>query len=447
MGCGNVGYNLAEQLSKENHEITLVDTDKKRLQRITDTLDVQGVGDNGVSYDVLKNAGVKNADIFIAVTNNDETNIISCITASTIGKCRTIARVRNPLYYNNMWHIKEKVGLSMYVNPEMEAAREIERLIQIPTAIDVDVFRKSNVNMISFKIPEGSALGGIKMSEIHQKITSDILVCVVERGNEIIIPNGSFTLKTGDIISAVVPMGSVYDVFKKAGIKTRRIKNVIIAGGGRITYYLAKVLLKAKMSVKIIEKDYARCEELSELLPEADIICSNVSNKEALLEEGIKETDAFVSLTENDEENIMLSIYAGKVSESKVITKIKHVTFEEIIHDLDVGSVVEPKKIVSESIISYVRALNNSKGSSIETMYKLKDDRVEAVELAVNSTIEGLVGVKLAFAKLKDNILISTINRANRSFIPGGNDSVELGDRVIVVSAGKEINSLKDILA
>ncbi len=368
VGCGNVGYTLAEQLGREGHEITLIDTEAERLKYVAETLDIQGAVGNGMSYNVLKDAGVAEADLFIAVTNKDEINMLGCLVATKIGSSITIARVRNPQYYEDIKYIDEELGLSMYINPEQAAAREMSRLIQIPSAIEVDTFDKSRMNMIKFKIPEGSLLDGMEIKAVKNKISANMLVCIVQRDNRIVIPNGLFVLKSGDIISFVTPIRDAYNVFKKAGVKARNIKNVMIAGGGRISYYLAQLLIRAKIKVKIIERDRQRCEELSQLLSEAIIIYGNATNQQLLLEEGIHNTDAFVSVTDTDEENIMLSLYVNKVSEAKIITKIKKVTFEEIVRDLNVGSIVDPKKIVAESIISYVRALQNSFGRNVETL-------------------------------------------------------------------------------
>jgi trk system potassium uptake protein TrkA len=447
VGCGNVGYALSEQLIKEGHEITLVDTDAERLTFVVDTLDIQGVAGNGVSYKVLKEAGVEDANLFIAVTNKDEVNMLGCLMATKIGKnCKTIARVRSPQYYEDMKYIKEELGLSMYVNPELEAAREISRLIQIPSAIDIDTFDKSRMNMIKFKIPEGSLLDGIEVRDIKAKLGGDVLVSIVQRGEDIVIPNGLFKLNKDDIISVITPVSEVYNVFKKVGIKARRIKNVMIAGGGRISYYLAQLLIKARIKVKIIESDRARCEELSELLPEAMIICGNIKNQSLMLEEGIHTTDAFVSVTEKDEENIMLSLYASKTENIKVITKIKNATFEKIVYELNLGSIVDPKSIVAEGIVSYVRALQNSFGSNVETLYKLIDKRVEALEFGVNKAVDGLVGVSLKNMRMRDNMLVCSIKRNGKTFIPEGKDTIELDDKVIVVTTHQGLNDIKDIL-
>jgi trk system potassium uptake protein TrkA len=445
-GCGNVGYTLSEQLNKEGHEITLIDMDAERLQFVVDTLDIQGVAGNGMSYSVMQDAGVENADLFIAVTNEDEINMLGCLMAKKLGGCRTIARVRNPQYYNDIRYIEDELGLSMYVNPEMEAAREMSRLIQLPSAIDVDTFDKSLINMIRFAIPERSTLDGMAIKNVRNAVGKDMLVSIVQRGDEVIIPNGNFVLQTGDIISVVSAVRDARAIFERAGIKTRKIRDVMIAGGGKIPYYLAKLLIRAKIKVKIIETDHARCEELSELLPEAVVICGHTTNQSLLEEEGIHNTDAFVSVTETDEENIMLSLYASKNSNAKIITKIKNITFEEIVRELNVGSIVDPKNIVAENIVSYVRALQNSYGSNVETLYKLVDQRVEALEFSVKENVPGLVGKALMDIRLRDNLLICSINRGERTFIPEGKDTVERGDRVVVVTTNLGLNDIKDIL-
>lgn len=446
VGCGNVGYNLAETLSSEGHEVTMVDTNAERLSFVADTLDIQGVAGNGVNYDVLMEAGLKDTDLFIAVTDEDEINLLGCLVANKIGKCKTIARVRNPEYFNNIKYIQDDLGLSMAINPELEAAREIVRLIQIPSAIDVDYFDKSHINMIKFKIIENSILDGMAVWEVKNRISPRVLVCIAQRGNEITIPNGSFVMQAGDIISFIAPFKDVNKTIKKVGIKTRDIKNVIISGGSRIAYYLADLLCKLKIKVKIIEKDHQRCENLSELLPNAMIICGNVTNQELLDEEDLPNTDAFISVTDTDEENIMLSLYAKKSSNAKVITKIKKITFKEIVSDLDIGSIVDPKNIVSESIVRYVRAFQYSIENNFETLYKLCDNKVEALEFNVRTGIANLTGIPLMELKLKDNILISAITRNDKNIIPDGKDSIEIGDRVIVVTTRLGLNDIKDIL-
>lgn len=446
VGCGNVGYTLAEQLSREGHEITLIDNNAERLQFVVDTLDIQGVVGNGISYKTLIEAGLENTDLFIAATNEDEINMLGCLMANKIGKCKTIARVRNPEYYEDIKYIKDELGLSMAINPEREAAREMARLIQIPSAIDVDSFDKSRINMIKFKVKEKSLLDGMAIWDIRTKVSPNMLVCIVERGDKAVIPNGSFVIHAGDMISFTTPIKDIYGIFKKTGVKARNIKNVMIAGGGRISYYLAELLARAKINVKIIEKDRKRCEELSELLPEAMIICGNVTNQQLLDEEGIHNTDAFVSVTEMDEENIMLSLYVDKTTDAKVITKIKKMTFGEIIQDLNIGSIVDPKNIVAEIIIRYVRALQNSMGSNVETLYRLSDNKVEALEFNVNTNIPKLLGIPLMTLKLKNELLIAALTRGDKTFIPDGKDTIELGDRVIVVTTNMGLNDISDIL-
>lgn len=447
LGCGNVGYVLAEQLNAEGHEITLVDKNAEQISYVVDTLDIQGIAGNGFSSETLYEAGIEDADLLIAATNEDEINLLSCLLANNLGKhCNTIARVRNPLYYTDINYIKDALSLSMYINPELAAAQEMARLIQVPSALDIDSFDKSNINMIKFKITDNSVLDNMVISDIRLRFNVNMLVCMVQRDGKSFIPNGSSILHSGDIISFVAPIVDLYSIFKNLGMGSRRIKNVMIAGGGRITYYLAQILIKSKINVKIIEKDKARCEELSEQLPEAIVIYGSATNQSLLDEEGVSTTDAFVSVTDMDEENIMLSLYVSKNSDAKVITKIKKVTFEDVVSELDLGSIVNPKNIVAESISSYVRGLQNSYGSNVETLYRLNDD-VEAVEFVIKDKREDkLIGIPLMELNLKNNLLICAIKRGYKTFIPGGRDTIEVGDRVIIVTTNANLRDISDIV-
>ncbi len=445
-GCGNVGYTLAEQLSSEGHEITLIDKSPERIQYVGDTLDVQSVSGSASNYDTLLEAGIERADLFIAVTDGDEINMLSCLMANKAGGCQTVARVRSPQYYEDIKHIKEELGLTMYVNPEKEAAYEISRLIQIPSALNVDSFDRGRINMIKFKIPKGTALDGMPVWDIRAKINANMLICVVRRDGKSTIPGGPVILRAEDEVSFITTNKNIYGIFKRMGITSKSISSVMIAGGGRISYYLASLLLKAKMKVKIIEKSMERCEELSELLPDAMIINGNAANKQLLMEEGINNTDAFVSLTERDEDNIILSLYASRSTKAKVITKVKKLTFEDIVRNLEIGAIVDPKSLVAEHILQFVRALKNSYGSNVETLYRLEDNTVEALEFNVSANNKRIAGKSIMSLNLKRDMLICAIKRGDRSFIPEGRDTIEIGDRVIVVTTNLGLNDIGDIL-
>ncbi len=445
VGCGKVGYALAEQLNDEGHEITVIDKNEAAVNAATTAFDIMGVVGNGSSYRTQKDAGIENADMLIAVTGKDEVNMLSCLIARKAGDCQTIARVRDPEYYEEIGFIREELGLSLSINPEWAAAYEIAKLIQVPSALEIDSFSKSRVNLVKIKVPEGSVLDGIKLRDIPSKIGKDILVCVLERNHEVIIPDGNCELHAGDTISIVLSLKNASSVYQKIGVSSKPIKDVIIAGGGTIAYYLARILISSKVKVKIIEKNVMRCNELSELLPKAMIIEGDVTDESILLEEGIKRTDALVCLTNLDEENILLSLYADKVSDAKVITKINRIAFEEVIDDLPVGSVICPKYLTAEQIIQYIRAKQNSFGSNVETMYRMMDNRVEALEFRVGNHSE-ITNIPLQDLKLKDNLLICSIFRKGTVITPTGQDMIMPGDNVIVVTTHKCLKDVRDIV-
>ncbi len=446
VGGGKVGITLAAQLGSEEHEITLIDTNAAHVDAAVSALDIQGIVGNGTSYHTQLEAGIEAADLLVAVTDADETNLLSCLIAKKAGDCHTIARVRDPEYYNEIDFIKEELGLSMAINPEIAAAANIYRLIQVPSALDVDSFAKGRVNLLRLEIPAGSPLDGLKLSEVEKKTGLQLLICILESGDDVIIPNGETCLKSGDRISMVLPNNELRATLNRIGIKTKPIKNVIIAGGGNISYYLANMLVHAGVHVKILEISRQRCEELSLLLPEAMIINGDASDQQLLMEEGLTGADALVSLTGIDEENILLSLYANKVSQAKRITKISKIAFEEVVRELPIGTVICPKRITSQLISSYVRSMQNSMGSNVETLYRMMDDRVEALEFKVSASAKGAyLNVPLMDLHLKPNILICSIIRGKKATAPRGRDMIKNGDTVIVVTTRTGLNDLGDI--
>ena len=351
VGCGKVGLTLAEQLCQEDHAITLIDTDQERLDDAVNAMDVQAVLGNGTSYQTQIEAGIKETDLLIAVTDQDELNMLSCLIARKAGNCQTIARVRNPGYYQDIGFIKDDLGLAMVINPEWAAAQDIFRLLQIPSALDVDTFDKGKVNMIRFKIEENSPLDGRNMMAINNMLGGKMLVCTRERDGEVVIPSGNTELRAGDKISVVIPMAEIGSVLQRLRLRKKTIHSVLIAGGGNTAVYLTLMLQKAGLQVKIIENSIQRCEELAERVPKAHIIHGDSTDKQLLQEEGLRDAEAFVCLTGLDEENIMLALYAEKVSKAKVITKIGRISFEEVIDELPLGSVIYPKNITAEVIV------------------------------------------------------------------------------------------------
>lgn len=446
VGCGMVGLTLAEQLCREGHAITMVDTDPVRLEDAVNSMDVQAILGNGTSHQTLLEAGVAKADLLIAVTDHDEMNMIACLIGKKVGGCQTMARVRDPGYYEEIKVIGEELGLSLAINPEWAAAQDIFRLLQIPSALDVDTFDKGKVNMIRFRVETGSPLDGKKMMELGPLLGGNMLICIRERNGEVTIPDGRTDLMAGDNVSVVMPMDHIGRLLHKLNIQKKPIHSATIAGGDNTAVYLAGMLLSAGMQVKIIEKDMQRCKQLADVLPKATIIHGDSTDKKLLMEEGLPRAEAFVALTDLDEENIMLALYAGKVSGAKLITKISRIDFEEVISDLPLGSVVYPKNITAENIVRYVRAMDNAAGNNVQTLYRLLDGRVEALEFEVHAGVDHLIDVPLKDLRLKDELLLCSINRGGRIITPTGSDRLEMGDVVIVVTTHKGLRDLRDIL-
>jgi len=445
VGCGKVGSTIAEQLDKEGHDIVVVDKKSAPLKSVTDSLDVMGIIGNGASYRTLLEAGIETADLLIAVTGSDELNLLCCLIARKASRCHTIARVRSPEYNEEIDFIREEMELSMTINPELETAMEIERLIKFPSAIKVETFAKGKVELLKFQIPENSVLDGMKISDLSGALRCKVLVCAVERGDKDYIPSGSFELRCNDLISIIASPNNALDFIQKAGILVNDIKNVMIVGGSTIAEYLAQRLSKNDINLKIIEQNMERCEELSELLPDALIINANAADRDVLIEEGIEEIDAFASLTNLDEENIILSLYAKKHSHAKIFTKITRLTYEDIISEMPLGIIINPKLITADSILQHVRAMQNSDGSGIEALYRIVSNKVEALEFYAGKSAK-LLGVPLEDLTLQPNILICCINRNGEIIIPTGKDYILEGDTVIIVTTNKGLNGLNDIL-
>jgi trk system potassium uptake protein len=445
VGCGKVGSTLAEQLDQEGHDIVIIDNKVSAIHNITDTLDVMGIVGNGSSYHVLLSAGIESADLLIAVTNSDELNLLCCLFAKKAGNCHTIARVRNPQYNNEINFIKEEMGLSMIINPEQETALDMSRLIRLPSAIKIDTFAKGKIELLKFQIPEDSILNNKLVQNISAKLRCKVLVCAIERNEQVFIPTGNFIMQSGDKISFIATPKEATEFFHKIGIITRHINNVMLVGGGTVTVYLANKFIDMGVTVKIIEQNRERCEELSDLFPEALIINANATDHNVLLEEGIEKMDAFASLTNLDEENILLSLYAQKKSKAKVFTKITRMTFDDIIDEMPLGIIVNPKLITADRIIQRVRAMQNPKGCNVETLYKIVGNKVEALEFRVKSA-GGIVGIPLEKLETKNNLLVSCINRNGKIIIPNGQDSIQVGDTVIIVTTNTGLNDLNDIL-
>lgn len=445
VGCGKVGITLIEQLSKEGHDITIIDKNSSRVQEISSLYDVMGLVGNGASYSVQMEAGIEKADLIIAVTDSDELNLLCCTVAKQVGDCGAIARVRTPDYSKEAGYLREKLGLTMIINPELEASRETARILYLPTALEVSSFAHGQAEIIKFKIPKGNILDGMTIATLGKNITNDILICAIERQGEVYIPGGDFQMAEGDIISFVAPRRFIRAFLKKIGFKTRQVKNAMIVGGGKAAYYLAKQLLIMGIDVKIIEQNKERCEELSILLPDAIIINGDGTDQELLREAGLEYAESFIPLTGIDEENILLTLHARQISQAKTVTKINRSSFKDVINGLELGSVIYPRYITSEAIIAYVRAKKNSMNSNIETLYHMFDNRAEAIEFRVEEK-SPLTGVPLKDLALKKDLLISFIYRNGSVRIPDGQDTIEVGDTVMVVTTHTGLDNIQDIL-
>ena len=445
VGCGKVGMTLVEQLSQEGHDITIIDKNADIVQSMSSLHDVMGIVGNGASYSTQMEAGIESTDLIIAVTDSDELNLLCCIIAKRVGDCAAIARVRTPDYSKAAAYLREKLGLTMIINPELEASAEAARILYLPTALEVNSFAHGQAEMVKFKVTEGNKLAGNTIALLGTDITENIVICAVERNGEVYIPSGNFQVEAGDVISFVASRMMARTFLNNIGFKTNQVKDTMIIGGGNAAYYLAKQLLHMGTSVKIIESDRSRCEQLSILLPKAIIINGDGSSEELLKEEGIQYAESFVPLTGIDEENIMLTMYAKNVSNAKVITKINRMAFRSVINRLDLGSVIYPRYITSEAIIAYVRAKKDSMDSNIETLYHMFDHRVEAIEFRVYEK-SAVTGIPLKNLSLKEDLLISFINRNGKIIIPSGHDSIEMGDTVMIVTTHTGFNDIQDIL-
>ena len=444
IGCGKVGTSIARELNAENHDISVVDNDRKAVARLSETLDVLGVEGNGATYEVLAEAGAETADLVIAATARDEVNLYACLMARAAGVPHTIARVRSPEYTDDLYRVKDQLRLSMSINPELTEAIEISRLLRFSGALEIDSFAKGAVELIKVLVPEKSPVSGKRISQIDT-LGGRIRVCTVERANEVYIANGDTEIKAGDKVTVVAKPEIATRFFKKSGINIGRSKDVFLLGGGKVSFYLAQRLLKAGANVRIIERNLERCQELAEALHDAMIIHGDCMDQELLLSEGIERADGVAALMDYDEENILISLYIKEVSKAKIITKINNESFDNIIGNLGLECVINPKTLTGEYIARYIRAMQNSLGSNVETLYRLHEDRVEALEFRAKQS-SNVIDTPLSGLNLKDDLQIICINRNGKIILPQGGDSIKAGDSVVVITKHKGLSDLNDIL-
>ncbi|MDY3792439.1 MAG: Trk system potassium transporter TrkA [Oscillospiraceae bacterium] len=445
VGCGKVGQTLAVQLNNDGNNITVIDLSAAKVNEVISRHDIMGVVGNGATHLIQQEAGIEKADLLIAVTGSDELNLLCCLIAKKEGNCQTIARVRNPQYSREARFLKDELGLAMIINPEFASAAEIARILRFPSAIKIDTFAKGRVELIKFRLPEGSPLIDMAVKEVITKLKCDVLICTIERDGEAYIANGDFVFREKDVISVVASPRKANDFFNKIKYKMRSVRDVMIVGGGEITHYLADILLRSDIAVKVIEKDLKTCEEMCTTLPDVTVINGDAVEQELLLEEGLENTDGFVALTNLDEENILLSLFAKNKSKCKLITKINRIDFDEVVNQLDLDTIIYPKHLTAESIVRYVRAMKNTIGSNVETLYSVIKDKVEAAEFIVREK-SPIVGIPLSELKFKDNVLVAAILRDRKVIIPRGHDVFMPGDAVVIVSEIMALHDITDVL-
>ena len=446
-GDGKVGSLLTRQLSAEGHDITVIDSDGKVLQASVERYDVISVHGNCASMNVLQQAGVRDADLLIAVTNADEVNLLCCTTAHAMNrKLHTIARIRNPEYTEQIYKLRDVFGLSMIINPENQAAVEIERLLKYPGFLRRDTFAKGRTEIVELRVDEGSKLCNVRLMDLYSIVRCRVLVCAVLRDGSAIAPKGDFVLREGDRVFFTALSENLTALLKNLGILTRRVRNVTICGGGRISFYLASRLKKAGISSQIIESNYDRCKELCELLPDTDIIHGDVTEPDLLESEGLSRSDALVTLTGLDELNMIVSAYASSQGVPQVITKMGHTQNRSVIDSLSLGSVISPRELVANNIVRYVRAMENQTGAAI-TVHSIADGQAEAMEFLVDEHTK-FCGKPLKEIKLKPNVLLVGIAHGGANEIPNGDSSFNRGDVVVVVTnGGHRLRQLNDIFA
>ena len=445
-GCGKIGTTILANLVAEGHDVTAIDTNPEVIQKLTNIYDVIGVCGNGADSDILSEANAKNNDLIISTADSDEINMLSCFLAKRMGTKNTVARVRNPEYNDkSLAFLRQNLEISLIINPELMASHELFNALKLPSAYKIEPFSVRNFEIVEFKIKEDSVLDGLKIYELRNKFKSKFLICAVQRGEEAYIPHGNFTLLAGDKIGVTGSVNEILHFFNELGIKRTAIKKVMILGASKTAVYLAKKLCQIGNSVTIIDKNRQKCEEISAELPKALVVNGDGSSQELLIEEGIESVDAVVSLTGLDELNVLISSYASSKNVPKVITKINRQELIPLAEHWGLDTVVSPRKTISNIVVGYARALENSKDSSVETLYKLMEDMVEALEFTVK---DGLDFLNVAFKelKLKENILIAGIIRDRKTIIPSGEDVLLSGDKVVILAANQRINNLSDII-
>ena len=447
VGAGKVGQTLAAQLARENYNVTVIDTDSVVLDRLVNTYDILGVEGNGANLDIQREAGVANADLLIATTDSDEINMIACLVAKKLGAARTIARVRNPEYEKQLRFMRRELGLTMAINPEKEAAREIARVLRLMGASKVEAFSKGRIELIEHHLHEDSPLCGVKLMDLNKKFRVQVLICAVLRQGQVTIPSGNFTLQAEDTVYLTAPAQTLEKFFRAIGMRHSRARSVIVVGASTTGYYLAQSLADAGMSIKVLDQNEERCRYFSEIVPRALVIHGDGTDSELLAEEGIAEVDAFVALTDIDETNILMSMNVSHDNDCKVVTKVNRQSLRKLLDQTGLlDTVVSPAEVTAERILVYVRALHNADGLPAKTLHHLISGQVDALEFTVTESFPEL-GTPLKDLPTKEGVLLAAIVRpSGEIIIPSGSDALQNGDDVILVTTDTELTDLRDIL-
>lgn len=445
IGAGKVGELLCRDLSLEGNDIILVEQDAKILEKILANNDIMGFVGNGVSYDTQMEAEVPKADVFIAVTEKDEINIIASVIAKKLGAKYTIARVRSTDYSSQLEFMTDSLGIDLVINPELEAAKDIKQNIDFPDALNVESFLDGRLKLVEFQIDEDSPIAGVSLFDFKQKYFPHLLVCIIKREDKIIIPSGNNFIKAGDRIYITGSNSEIIKFQDALGKNNKKIKSAFIIGAGIISHYLVQEFLKDKIQVKIVELNPKKANKFSEYLPQATIINADGSNVDVLKEENFKNYDSCISITGIDEVNMFISIYAKKIGIKKIITKLNKLSFVDILGENSFQSIITPKKIIADNIVKVVRSIASKKKNLIENLYRLENNRVEAVELLINSKSK-VSNIPLKDLKIKKNLIIAYIIRNNVAIFPKGTDVIKEGDRVIIITAESFFDDINNII-
>lgn len=450
VGAGKVGMALAGHLTGEEHDVIIVDNRESVLRHCEDTLDVLCVHGSGANAQTLIEAGVDRTDILIAATEGDEVNMLCCLIGKRLGAKYTIARIRDPEYNQSLTLLQHELGIDMAINPERATALEISRLLRFPFASNIESFAKGHVELVEFRAQPHDKFIGIPLRDVAVKFSSmpRVLYAAVERDGKVSIPDGAFTIHAGDRVFVAGEMVKITEYFRYLERNTLRVKNVMIVGGGRISYYLAKMIVPMGIHVTLIEIDPQKAERLSEQLPKVNVLCGDGTDQELLEQEGIRHMDAFIALIDRDEENLMTGLYAAKCGVKKVVVKNNRVNYAEIISELGLDTMVSPKNITSATILRYVRARLGRKdqGTKVEKIFRLVDGNAEALEFIAKAG-DPYIGIPLKDLTMRKNTLVAVIVRHGSVIVPFGNDHIEAGDSVVIMACEKGISDLNEVIS